>query len=400
MSDGAARIAWARARMPVLAAVAADATALADRRIAISLPLDPTTAVLALTLRDAGAQVAVHAPAAETDDAVADALAHAGVAVFARSDATAPAAAVALLDGLLDTRPDLLVDDGAHALRRVHDVRRDVLATLRGGSEQTTSGVRPLRALADAGELAIPVLAVDDARTKRIADNGHGTGQSCVAAVLDVSGILLGGKAVAVAGYGPVGRSVARHAAALGARVTVSEIDPHRALEALLDGHAVAPLARAAPSADLLFSATGIARTVPLGVLRALPDGALVAVAGGVAGEVEVDALRAAADGPPQPLARDLDAYRLDGRRLLLVADGECVNVAAAEGNPIEAMDCSLALQALALAHLAGDGATLAPGLHPLPTELDAHVARLRLAAAGAELEPRSATERMARDWR
>jgi adenosylhomocysteinase len=389
VSDGAARIAWARARMPVLAAVAPGLSRLAGRRIAISLPLDPTTAALALTLRDAGAQVAVHAPAAETDEDVAAALADSGVACFARADATTPEAAVALLDGLLDSRPELLVDDGAHLLRRVHAERRDVLATLRGGSEQTTSGVRPLRAMSAAGELAIPILAVDDARTKRIADNGHGTGQSCVAAIVDASGILLAGKQVAVAGYGPVGRGVARHAAALGARVTVSELDPHRALEALHDGHAVAPLARAARAADLLISATGVAATVPLPVLRALPDGALVAVAGGVAGEVDVAGLRAAADGPPQPLARDLAAHRLDGRRVVLVADGECVNVAAAEGNPIEAMDCSLALQALALAHLAGDGAGLAPGLHPLPHALDERVARLRLAAAGAELDER-----------
>ena len=388
MSDGAARIAWARTRMPVLAEVARSALEpLAGRRVAISLPLDPTTAVLALTLRDAGATVAVHAPPAETDASVASALAEERVPVFARTDADDRAARDALLDALLDTRPQLLVDDGAHAIRRAHQARRDVLATLDGAAEETTSGIRPLRAMDADGELAIPVIAVDDARTKRIADNGHGTGQSCVAAIVDVSGLLLAGKRVALAGYGPVGRGVARHAAALGAHVTVSELDPHRALEALLDGCAVAPLREAARCAELLISATGVAGTVGLDVLRALPDGALVAVAGGVAQEVATDALRAAADGPPLPLAPQLDAYRLAGRRLLLIADGECVNVAAAEGNPIETMDCSLALQALALAHLAGDGATLPPGLHALPPRLDAHVARLRLAAAGARLE-------------
>jgi len=342
--------------------------------------------VLALTLRDAGATVAVHAPPAETDASVASALAEERVPVFARTDADDRAARDALLDALLDTRPQLLVDDGAHAIRRAHQARRDVLATLDGAAEETTSGIRPLRAMDADGELAIPVIAVDDARTKRIADNGHGTGQSCVAAIVDVSGLLLAGKRVALAGYGPVGRGVARHAAALGAHVTVSELDPHRALEALLDGCAVAPLREAARCAELLISATGVAGTVGLDVLRALPDGALVAVAGGVAQEVATDALRAAADGPPLPLAPQLDAYRLAGRRLLLIADGECVNVAAAEGNPIETMDCSLALQALALAHLAGDGATLPPGLHALPPRLDAHVARLRLAAAGARL--------------
>ncbi len=387
MSDGAARIAWARARMPVLAAVAASALEpLAGRRIAISLPLDPTTAVLALTLRDAGATVAVHAPPAETDAAVATALAEQEVTVFARTDADDRAARDGLLDALLDTRPQLLVDDGAHAIRRAHQARRDVLATLEGAAEETTSGVRPLRAMDADGELAIPVIAVDDARTKQIADNGHGTGQSCIAAILDVSGIMLAGKRVVVAGYGPVGRGVARHAAALGAHVTVSELDPHRALEALLDGCAVAPLRESARRAELLISATGVTGTVGLDVLRLLPDGALVAVAGGVAQEVATDALRAAA-GTPAPLAPQLDAYALDGRRLLLLADGECVNIAAAEGNPIETMDCSLALQALALGHLAGDGAALPPGLHALPPRLDAHVARLRLAAAGARLE-------------
>jgi adenosylhomocysteinase len=397
--SGPERIAWARERMVVLAAVRGELGPLAGRRIALSLVLDPTTAALALTLRDAGASVAVHAPASETDSAVAATLEQDGVAVFAGGDGAATRIQTALVDGLLDTGPELLADDGAHVIRRVHRERRDALDALRGATELTTSGVRPLRTMAAAGELAVPCVAVDDACTKRIADNGRGSGESCVAAMLDVSGILLAGRAVAVAGYGPVGRGVARHAVALGARVTVSEVDPHRALEALLDGHTVAPLLDAAARADVLISATGVAHTVPLDVLRALPDGAVVAVAGGVAEEVEVGALRAAV-GRPSAVAPQLDAYELDGRHVLLVADGECVNVTAAEGNPIEAMDCSLALQALALAHLARTEERhrerLSAGVHALPAALDERVARLRLEAAGAGLEQPSAAQRAA----
>lgn len=372
---GLERIGWARRFMPVLAALDLD---LSGARIGLVLVLEPKTANLALALRDFGADVIVTCPGRDTSDDVAAALVHQGIPVLARSDATREQDDD-LARLMLDHGLDVLVDDGSRVVRLAHAEHR--LGPLRGAAEETTSGLRPLRVMAERGDLRIPVMAVNDARSKYLFDNVHGTGQSCVMAALDLTGLHLDGLTCAVAGYGHVGQGVARYAAALGARVIVSEVDPLAALRAHHDGHEVRRLIDACPDADLLFSATGVARTITREHLAALKSGAVVAVAGGVRDEVEV---------PPGGQRVRPGVTRHAG--FLLLADGDCVNCAAAEGNPIEIMDLSLSLQALAVNHLLTHD--LPPAVHLLPGELDERVARLKLDALGLHLDTPTAEQR------
>ncbi|MFI7053326.1 adenosylhomocysteinase [Streptosporangium canum] len=366
---GLERIAWARRSMPVLNAIAGELD-LTGRTVGLVLVLEPKTANLALTLRDAGADVIVTCPASETADDVAAALVSEGVAVLARSDAS-PERDRAFALRMLREGLDVLADDGSRVVRLAH--AENLLGGLIGAAEETTSGLRPLRVMADRGELRIPVLAVNDARSKYLFDNVHGTGQSCVMAALDLTGLQLAGAVCVVAGYGYVGQGVARYARALGARVVVTEVEPFAALRAHHEGYEVRPLLDACPDADLVFSATGVAHTVTREHLRAMRPGAVVAVAGGVPDEVETGDVPAG---------------------VTVLAEGECVNCAAAEGNPIEIMDLSLAVQALAVDHLVRRGSTMAPAVHLLPEELDERVARLKLRALGIGLDTPSARQR------
>ncbi len=404
---GAARIVWARRFMrstTLLARQLGTARALEGRRIGVSLVLEPKTAVLALALADAGAEVAVFASSGETDGEVADALARLGIAVFAAADA-GPDGDARHAAALLDWAPQLLVDDGAHLVRLAHTSQPEALAALAGAAEETTSGVRPLREMAAEGALRVPVIAVNDARTKTLFDNVHGTGQSCVLAIadlLDVAGIRGGrvhGGRWTVVGYGPVGVGVARHAAAMGARVTVVEHDPVRALGAMFDGLEVAPLEAAVAASDVVVSATGHAGTITVDALQAAADGCVFAVAGGVDQEIELD--RALASGfartTLQPHIEHLE--RPGAGNVLLLAGGDGVNYTAGEGNPIEIMDLSFATQLTALSLLAeaigADGtSSLAPGVHELGAAGEHAIARAALAARGAPVPDRPVPDR------
>jgi len=392
-----ARLRWARRSMPVSRAVAAelrDGGLLRGTRIGVAMFLEPKTAVLSLLLRDAGAEVVVYAHADETDDAVAEVLRRAGLTVHASSTATT-AEQKALALAMLDTRPHILLDDGSHLIRLAHQERPDLLPTMLGAAEETTSGLRPLRVMASRGALGIPVVAVNDARTKTFFDNRYGTGQSTVFAVLDlVDGLTsdahrvrTGGTAV-VAGYGHVGEGVALVLAALGFRVTVAETDPVRALQALFAGHAVAPLTDAVREADLVMSATGVPDTIDLGVLRACADGAVVAVAGGVDQEVAVHA--AVVDGAARTtIGRKVERLTWeDGHHVLLLDDGGCINITAAEGNPVEIMDLSFAAQLGAVRMLLERGDELDRAVVPIDPAVDEATARAALAAFGSRPVP------------
>ena len=374
----------ARASMPALAAATAVARAsgaLAGRRVGIALMLEPKTACLAEAAAAVGADVAVFGNDFSTKQPVVAALREAGLSVFTDRDE------------FLDTRIEYLADDGAGMVRRLHDARRDVLGDLRGVAEETTSGVRPLRNMAAEGALAVPCLAVNDARSKLRFDNVYGTGQSVVMAVLDATGVHLAGARVVVAGYGRVGHGIAAVARALGARVTVTEVDPVEALAALHDGHQVAPLLAAVATADVVITASGIGHTLTADHVAAMRDGAVVAVGG--AGWPEVDLTI----GPSldvgaeiRPHVRPVTTPR--GATVLLVADGHCANTTAGEGNPIEIMDLSLALQLRALDHLATT--SLPPGVHLLPAWIDDEVAASQLAAAGVRIDVPTAAQRHA----
>ena len=250
LSPAVARIAWARRFMSTAEGLAARLDAdgtVRGLRVGLSMVLEPKTAVLALTLREAGAEVTVFAHPDETDDAVAGALTDAGLRVYARSDA-GPAEHRELASAFLAERPQVLVDDGSHVIRLAHETAPEVLAGLIGAAEETTSGLRPLRTMADEGRLKIPVVAVNDARSKTLFDNRYGTGQSCLFTILGLTDLDLATSTVVVAGYGHVGEGVAHHARALGATVVVTELDPVRALAASFDGFRVAPLLEAVAS--------------------------------------------------------------------------------------------------------------------------------------------------------
>ncbi|GAA4153619.1 adenosylhomocysteinase [Leifsonia shinshuensis] len=400
-SPAADRIAWARRFMPAAERVAgrlATEDAVRGLRIGVSMVLEPKTAVLALLLQAAGADVSVFSHPDETDDAVAAALAEAGLRVFARADA-GPDEHLALATAFLARRPEILVDDGSHVIRLAHEAAPDVLETMIGAAEETTSGLRPLRAMAAEGRLRIPVVAVNDARSKTLFDNRYGTGQSCLFTILGLTGLDLDGRTVAVAGYGHVGEGLARHARAFGASVVIAEPDPVRALAAAFDGFRVAPLLDAVGSADLVVSATGVRDTIGLPVLRACAPSAVVAVAGGVPQEVAVDdALAAGAVRESLGRKRERLVFP-DGHGVELLDDGGCINVTAGEGNPIEIMDLSFAVQLSAIEHLVATAGALAPGVHPLPAQADDAVAAAALAAAGVRIDARQPAPPAAELW-
>jgi adenosylhomocysteinase len=393
------RIRWAGRFMPVSRSLAArlrEDGLLRGTRIGVSMVLEPKTAMLSLLLLDGGADVVVYAHADETDDAVADALRNAGLVVFASSTATIAEQRALALE-MLDREPQILVDDGSHVIRLAHEARPELLPTMIGAAEETTSGLRPLRIMADRDELQLPVIAVNDARAKTLFDNRYGTGQSCVFAILDLLDELpssehrvRSGGTAGVAGFGHVGEGVALVLRALGMRVVVAETDPVRALQALFAGHAVAPLVDAVRTADLVVSATGVRETIPLSVLRACAPGAVVAVAGGVDQEIAIDDVLAAG-AVRTGVARKVDRLTLPGgdeAGVLVLDDGGCINITAGEGNPVEIMDLSFAVQLGAIRTLLERGDELTRTVQPIDPAVDRAVASAALAHLGAAPVP------------
>jgi len=399
--EGLGRIAWAREFMPALADAqreVAESGLLQGRRVGIILTLEPKTACLALALAEAGADVSVFCSATHVTDSVAAALVSHGVAVYARSDADAEFDEV-LLNRFIDEHIEILIDDGAGGTRYIHTRRLDALPFLKGVAEETTSGVRPLRVMESEGALTVPAIAVNDARAKQLFDNVYGTGQAVVMTLIDVTNTQLQGKEVVVVGYGWVGSGIARCAHALGARVTVTEIDSIRALQAIHDGYDVARLETVCPTGDVFITATGIGYSLTGDHMRLMKDGAIVSVGGAGPPEVDLGGLNPVERGEfARAEIRTIPVG--DDRSVFLIADGECSNVSAAEGNSIEIMDLSLAVQMRAVQYLAANQKTLTNGVHPVPPEIDDSVARSLLAAIGAELdEPSPAQERHAASW-
>lgn len=369
VDDADARLQWAHDFMPACAAQTRRlGDALAGTTFGISMVLEPKTANLALFLREAGAHVVLYAHADETDPAVADALRRRGFTVHASVDESKQLvnARAFLAEGL-----DFLLDDGSHLIR----LAQLDGTSLRGAAEETTSGLRPLRAMGEA--LTIPVVAVNDARMKTRFDNRYGTGQSCVFAIADLlDGVDRGfaGSPVTVIGYGPVGEGVAQHARALGGEVTVVEHDPVRELEARSAGYATSRADDAVARGGIVISATGMAKTVPAELLRAAPADTVFAVAGGVIDEIELSG-----GTWESALAPKVERLRVDDSHAVLVLDrGGCINITAAEGNPVQIMDYSFAAQ-LAAARLLAEGAFPDPGVHPLPPAEDEAIAALLL---------------------
>jgi adenosylhomocysteinase len=395
--------------MPLLAALRTRFTAeqpFAGLTVAACLHVTAETAVFARVLRAGGATVRLAAsnPLSTQDDIAAALAARDDVTVFARSgvDREAYYEHIALAlgaprdtapgetgDGSWGQGPDLILDDGGDLVSTLHTIAPPaVLDRVRGGCEGTTTGVLRLRRMAADATLAFPVIAASDTPVTRIVDNFHGTAQSVIDGLLRASGILLAGKTLVVAGFGSCGAGIADSARALGARVVVTEVDPVRALDAVLRGFTVLPAADAAPLGEVFITATGSSGVITAEHLALMRDGAVLANAGHFDVEIDVRALAALAVAVHTDVRPHADAYELpDGRRLLLLAEGRVVNLVAADGHPPEVMDLAFGIEALALARLASGAEKLPPGVHRVPPDIDAEAARLVLAALGTRLD-------------
>lgn len=388
---GDARIAWADAQMPVLRSIRerfVRERPFEGLRAGMCLHVTTETANLARTLIAGGAEVALCAAnPLDTQDDVAAALVERHGAVVHAIHGEDMATYYRHIEAVLDTRPQLTMDDGADLVSTLHAQRAGQLGEVVGGTEETTSGVVRLRALEAAGQLGFPIVAVNDARTKRLFDNRYGTGQSALDGILRATNMLLAGRVVVVFGYGWCGQGIALRAKGAGAHVVVCEVDPVRALEAKLEGYEVLPSVEAAGKGDVLITATGNRDVVRREHYEAMGDGAVLCNAGHFDVECDLAALRELAAERRQVRPHVEQHVLADGRRINLLAEGRVVNLAAAEGNPAAVMDMSFANQALAAEHLVKTAGTLSPQVHGVPPELDEEVARLTLAARGVEID-------------
>lgn len=388
---GDARIAWADAQMPVLRSIRerfARERPLEGLRVGMCLHVTAETANLARALIAGGARVALCAanPLDTQDDVAAALVERDGAAVHAIHGEDM-ATYYRHIEAVLDARPQLTMDDGADLVSTLHASRAGALGDVLGGTEETTSGVVRLRALEAAGQLGFPVVAVNEARTKRLFDNRYGTGQSALDGILRATNMLLAGRVVVVFGFGWCGQGIALRAKGAGAQVVVCEVDPVRALEAKLEGYEVLPGVIAAAKGDVLITATGGRDVVGGEHYAVMRDGAIICNAGHFDVECDLPALRELAVERRQVRPHVEQHVLADGRRINLLAEGRVVNLAAAEGNPAAVMDMSFANQALAAEHLVKAAGALAPQVHGVPREIDDEVARLTLAALGVEID-------------
>jgi adenosylhomocysteinase len=387
---GKQRIEWAAREMPVIKIIRerfAKEKPLEGIRVSGCLHITTETANLALTLKEGGADVILCASnPLSTQDDVAAALVEYGIPVNAikgEDDETY----YKHINTALDSKPQLTVDDGADLVATLHTKRADLIADVIGGTEETTTGVIRLRSLEAAGKLKYPVIAVNDAQTKYLFDNRYGTGQSTIDGITRATNILWAGKKVVVCGYGWCGHGVALRAKGLGSQVIVAEVEPVRALEAVMDGYRVMPIAEAARIGDIFITITGDINVIDKASFQVMKDGAIIANSGHFNVEINISALESMAEGKHQikPL---VDEYTMkDGRRLYLLAEGRLVNLSAAEGHPASVMDMSFANQALCLEYMVKNRGSLGIKVHPVPEEIDKQVARLKLRSMGITID-------------
>ena len=401
--EGRLRIEWADRHMPVLRDIRArfeKEQPVAGLRIAACLHVTTETANLARTLKAGGASIVLCAsnPLSTQDDTAAALVRHYGIDVYARRGVDT-AGYYAHLEGALDTHPNVTMDDGCDLVTLLHTKRREQLGEVRAGTEETTTGVIRLRQMEREGALAYPIIAVNDTPTKHLFDNRYGTGQSTIDGILRATNLLLAGTTFVVAGYGYCGRGLAMRARGLGAKVTVTEVDPVRALEAAMEGYRVAPMHEAVREADVIVTVTGDRDILRREHFEAMKDGVVMANSGHF--DVEIDKVSLAELAVSVTRVREnVEEFLLqDGRRLHLVAEGRLVNLSAAEGHPAAVMDMSFADQALSLEWLSRQD-RLEVRVHDVPAELDAEVARVKLATMGVDIDSLTpAQERYLHSW-
>ncbi len=402
---GRERIDWAAGEMGVLALIRArfeKERPLDGVRIAACLHVTTETANLVETLRAGGAEVALCAsnPLSTQDDVAAALCEQGGIDVYAIKGEDNETY-YRHIQSVLDLHPRITMDDGADLVSLLHRERADQVGEVLGGTEETTTGVIRLRAMATDGALRYPIVSVNDADTKHLFDNRFGTGQSTVDAIMRATNLLLAGRTFVVAGFGMCGRGVASRARGMGAQVIVTEVDPLPALEAAMEGYRVLPLREAARIGDVFVTVTGDTSVIRREHLEVMKDGAVLANAGHFDVEIDKGALAELSNGRVRRLRGFVDEYTMgDGRRLHLLGEGRLVNLAAAEGHPAAVMDMSFANQALSVEWIVKEHGSLEPGVYPVPHEIDAEVAKLKLQAMGVEIDELTAEqERYLGSW-
>jgi adenosylhomocysteinase len=388
---GRRKIEWAAREMPVLRMIRerfAKERPLAGMRLSACLHVTTETANLAQTLHAGGADLVLTAsnPLSTQDDVAASLITHFEIPVFAIKGED-HVTYYRHINAALDHRPHMTMDDGADLVGTLHKERRDLLANMIGGTEETTTGVIRLRAMAADGALAFPVIAVNDAMTKHFFDNRYGTGQSTIDGIVRATNVLLAGKNFIVAGYGWCGRGLAMRARGLGANVIVTEVEPLPALEAVMDGYRVMPMDEAARIGDFFCTVTGDINVIDRQHFEMMKDGAIVANSGHFNVEINIPALEEMS--VEKRLVRPfVEQYTLrDGRQINLLAEGRLINLAAAEGHPASVMDMSFANQALAAEYMAKNADQLENRVYPVPEEIDRQIAKLKLESMGVQID-------------
>ncbi len=390
-AEGIRRIEWAEREMPVLRLIRERfrrEQPLKGIRMTACLHVTTETANLAITLREGGADLRLCAsnPLSTQDDVAAALATECGIPVFAICGEDNDTY-YRHIHQALEHGPQLTMDDGADVVATLHKDRRDLLPGVVGGTEETTTGVIRLRAMAAAGALGYPIVAINESDTKHLFDNRYGTGQSTVDGIVRATNVLLAGKNFVVAGYGWCGRGVASRARGMGAQVIVTEVDPVKALEAVMDGYRVMPMADAAREGDFFVTLTGDMNVIDRQHLEVMKDGAILANSGHFDSEINLKALGSLSEGKKR-VRESVDEYRLqDGRKLFLLGEGRLVNLAAAEGHPAAVMDMSFANQALGAEWIAENATRLEKKVYELPPEVDEEIARLKLHAMGVQID-------------
>ncbi len=388
---GRLRIEWAEHSMPVLRQIRerfAKEQPLAGVRVGACLHVTTETAVLMLTLRAGGARVALCAsnPLSTQDDVAGALVKEFDTPVFAQKGEDT-ARYYRHIQAVLAINPQITMDDGADLITTLHGAERQRLPGIIGGTEETTTGVIRLRAMERDGVLAYPIIAVNDADTKHLFDNRYGTGQSTIDGILRATNTLLAGKIIVVSGYGMCGRGVASRARGMGAQVVITEVDPLRALEAVMEGYQVLPMSRAAEVGDLFVTVTGNTSVIRKEHFPRMKDGAILANSGHFNVEIDLEALGALSRSR-RTVRPFVEEYVLPGdRRIYVLGEGRLINLAAAEGHPAAVMDMSFANQALAVEHLVKQGRALEKRVYGVPREIDREIARLKLASMDIQVD-------------
>lgn len=389
-NEGHLKIDWVREHMPVLNRIREQfekEQPFAGLKVAISLHLEAKTAYLAKVVQAGGADVTITGSnPLSTQDDVCAALVDDGITVFARYDPE-PEEYKQHLIRTLETKPDLIIDDGGDLISILHSERQDLIAGVRGGAEETTTGILRLKSLEKSGELKFPMIAVNDAYCKYLFDNRYGTGQSVWDGINRTTNLVVAGKTVVVIGYGWCGRGVAMRAKGLGAKVVVCEVDAIKAVEAHMDGYTVMPVEEAAKVGDYFITVTGNYGAVNKDHFSVMKDGAILANAGHFDVEIDKVGLEELAE-EKRTVRKNIEEYVMpDGRKFYLLAEGRLVNLAAGDGHPAEIMDMTFALQALSLKYVNEQYETLGNKVHTVPYHLDEQVARYKLEALGVRLD-------------